>query len=378
MTKLKIAQIVNIWESVPPLKYGGTESVVYNICQGLSKKGHDVSLFASGDSKINGKLYFIYKDSLIKKNILWSKYLYALAHFTYAYNTVRAEGDYDIIHGHYSLASDLISLSFASLSDKPSVFTLHSPLNKLPKQDDRQKIIDLCSNLNYISISDKQRILPLNYVNTIYHGISTKEFPFDDKTEEDYMLWLGRIAPEKGLESSLNISLLLDKKIVVVGRIDKENEVNLNYFQLKIKPKLAAKNLTFIEEVNHKKRNELMMKAKVFLFPINWEEPFGLVMIEAMACGTPVVAFARGSVPEVIRDGETGFIVNSSEGDKRGDWIIKKTGIEGLSQAVERIYAMTEKQYKQMRKNCRAHVEKNFTVERMVDEYEKVYQKLLL
>ena len=116
--------------------------------------------------------------------------------------------------------------------------------------------------------------------------------------------------------------------------------------------------------------------AKLFLFPIEWEEPFGLVMIEAMAAGTPIVAFARGSVPEVIKDGETGFIVNSSDEDKRGDWIVKKVGIDGLCEAVERIYSMPKDHYRQMRKNCRGHVEKFFTIEKMIDNYEMVYKQI--
>ena len=125
------------------------------------------------------------------------------------------------------------------------------------------------------------------------------------------------------------------------------------------------------------KLSDFYGRAKALLYPIEWEEPFGLVLIESMACGTPIVAFARGSIPEVVIDGETGFIVNPSDSDIRGNFIIKKTGKEGLKEAVEKIYAMSEAEYRQMRLNCRKHVEANFTVEKMVDGYEKVYQKLL-
>ena len=125
------------------------------------------------------------------------------------------------------------------------------------------------------------------------------------------------------------------------------------------------------------RREEVMGRAKCLLFPIKWEEPFGMVLIEAMACGTPVVAYARGSVPEIIKDGETGFIVNSSDSDIRGDWIVKKTGIAGLCEAVEKIYSMSKVEYQKMRHACRTHVEANFTVEKMADNYEKVYQKIL-
>jgi glycosyltransferase involved in cell wall biosynthesis len=133
----------------------------------------------------------------------------------------------------------------------------------------------------------------------------------------------------------------------------------------------------FLEFTNHALINSFLGSGKLFIFPTRWEEPFGLVLVEAMACGTLVVTFACGSVPEVIKDGETGFIVNSSEEDKRGDWIVKKTGIEGLCEAVERIYSMPEEQYRQMRRACQAHVENNFTVEKMVDEYEKIHKQIL-
>ncbi len=376
MRKLRIAQIVNVWETVPPTAYGGTELVVYNLCQGLIEKGHLVDLFATGNSKTSGRLFHIFDEPLINKGINWSNYLYSLLHFVYAYDQIKKSGQYDIIHGHYSLASDLISLAFAHLQNTPSVFTLHSPLTIGQKYEDRKKTFEYFENIHYVSISNSQRTMPLSYVATIYHGLNLSLFPFKDSSD-DFLLWGGRITPEKGLIFAIALANKLNKKINVVGRVDRENEKNLNYFQTEIKDKLNNSLVTYFGEIDSQKRNELCIQSKCFLFPIQWEEPFGLVMIEAMACGTPVIAFARGSVPEVIKDGETGFIVNSSPDDIRGDWIVKKTGIEGLCEAVERIYSMPEEQYRQMRKNCRAHVEKNFTVERMVDQYEDVYKKIL-
>jgi glycosyltransferase involved in cell wall biosynthesis len=372
MKKLKIAQVVNIWESVPPTGYGGTERVVYNLCQGLIKKGHHVDLFASGNSKTSSRLFYIFDEHLLNKGINWSNYLYSLLHFTYAYNQIKKSGGYNIIHGHYSLASDLISLAFTHLQDCSTVFTLHCPLTIGQKYEDRKKIFEYCRNVHYVSISNNQRTIPLSYIATIYHGINLSLFPFKDSSHGS-LVWVGRITPEKGVNLAIDLANRLNRKMVIAGRVDKENEKNLNYFQTKIKNKLNNPLLTHLGEIDSNKRNELFVQAKCFLFPIQWEEPFGLVMIEAMACGTPIVAFARGSVPEVIKDGETGYIVNSSEEDKRGNWIVKKTGLEGLCQAVEKIYSMPEEQYKQMRRNCRSHVEKNFAVERMVDNYEKVY-----
>jgi len=374
---MKIAQVANIWQSIPPKGYGGTERVIYDLCQGLTKKGHQVILFASGDSKINDKISYIFKEKLLDKNISWSHYLNPLLHFTFAYEQIKKAGDFDIVHGHYSLASDLISLSFAQLNEVPTLFTAHYPFIIDQKYDDRKKIFEYCNRVNFVSISNKQRTLPLKYISTIYHGIDILQSPFSDRPTDEYILWLGRIVPEKGLDYALDLAIQLKKKLMVVGRVDKENEANYKYFQTKIKNQLINPQITSFETVDTEKRNELLLQSKCFLFPIKWEEPFGLVMIEAMACGTPVIAFARGSVPEVVRDGETGFIVNSSDDDIRGDFIIKKTGFEGLKEAVEKIYNMADENYKQMRIKCRKHVEINFSLDKMVDEYENVYKKII-
>ncbi len=381
MKKLKIAQIIGVWESIPPTKYGGTERVVFNICQGLVKKGHEVHLFASGDSKTDAHLHSVFPHKLIDLKIPWSNYLYDLHHFTFAYEAIKKTGDFDIIHGHFSLASDLISISFAHLlKNIPSVFTLHSPLPVSEHQKDRKDLFLYCNSIHYVSISNNQRQLPLPYASTIYHGIDLISIPYKETItpeSQNHMLWLGRIVPEKGLGMAIDLSHKLNKKLVVVGRIDEENPKNLDYYNDEIKSRLHSPLITTKKEVNSNERNILMANSKLFLFPIRWEEPFGLVMIESMACGTPVVAYARGSIPEVIKDGITGFIVNESPDDVRGHWVIKKTGIEGLCEAVQRIYNMPEDEYKKMRRACRSHAEENFTVERMVDQYEKVYQRVI-
>jgi len=189
------------------------------------------------------------------------------------------------------------------------------------------------------------------------------------------MVMAGRFKKEKGFEEAIAVSERMQKKLLLSGDIRISQK---EYFNNMILPLIEKSNnlVHFLEFVNHSMIDAFFRKGKLFLFPIRWEEPFGLVMIESMATGTPVVAYARGSVPEIIKDGETGFIVNPSDDDVRGSWIVKKTGIEGLCEAVEKIYSMPESEYKQMRKNCREHVEKNFTVEKMVDNYEKMYQSL--
>lgn len=187
-------------------------------------------------------------------------------------------------------------------------------------------------------------------------------------------MFCGRIHPTKGVGLAIEAAMKLKKKLLLVGSIGYSH---MDYFNNEIKPYING-DVSLVENISEKTSiAKLYGSSKLFIFPIQYEEPFGLVMIEAMATGTPVVAFARGSVPEVVKDGETGFIVNPSDDDIRGDWVIKKTGLEGLCEAVEKIYTMPEDQYRAMRRACRTHVEANFTVERMVDGYEKVYQEVL-
>lgn len=210
----------------------------------------------------------------------------------------------------------------------------------------------------------------------IPHGITCQEFTFSDIGDK-HMVWLSRIHEKvnKGVIQAIDVANKLNRIIKMYGFVEESSQA---YFEDKVKPLLTSfvefHRLTLEDTIN---KSEIFGKSKLFLFPLQWDEPFGLVLLESMATGTPVVAFARGAIQEIIKDGQTGFIVNSSDDDIRGDWIVKKTGIEGLCEAVERIYSLPQEQYAQMRKACREHVEKHFTVERMVNEYEKVYQKIL-
>jgi glycosyltransferase involved in cell wall biosynthesis len=190
------------------------------------------------------------------------------------------------------------------------------------------------------------------------------------------MVLAGRIKPQKGFEAAIEVALKTKKRLSISGDVRVSQKA---YYYETIEPLIKQNNelIHFLNFVNHSMINGFFRRGKLLLFPVQWEEPFGLVLIEAMASGTPVVTYAKGSIPEVVKDGETGFIVNSSDDDIRGDWIIKKTGIEGLCEAVERIYAMPKADYEKMRLASRKHVEKNFTAEKMVEGYEQVYKKIL-
>ena len=214
----------------------------------------------------------------------------------------------------------------------------------------------------------------LNYAATIHHGVDGNIFGFGAEGGSD-IVWAGRAIPNKGMDLAVELArrCKIKIKLFAIRKRDHGAWLETVLKQIKSQPDLIS--IEFDQE-----RASLVgsfQKSKLFLFPIVWDEPFGLVLAESLACGTPVVAFARGSVPEIIKDGETGLIVNPSQQDIRGDWIIKKTGVEGLCEAVEKIYSMLEKDYKKMRKATRDHFEKNFTLERMTKEYERVYKKIV-
>lgn len=374
---MKIALIAPIEETVPPQKYGGTEWIVYHLAHRLGKRGHEVDLYASGDSKQENfyNLIPIFQKS-IRNDLNFGKDpklrdLVKYKAIEQAIVNVNKQ-KYNIIHNHASQRFLVLSRLLKERSH--IVTTVHSPLSpeylKWTFLDNR--------DLSFVSISLNQRqdLPDLNYAGNIYNGLDLQDYIIDDSfvnIGKTFLFFLARMSREKGAIEAAEVARLSNRKLIMAAKVD---EVDKEYFE-EFKKTVNPNRVEYVGEIGAEKRNFYLQNARVLLAPIAWEEPFGLMFTEAMACGTPVIAFARGSVPEIIKDGETGLIVNSSEGDKRGEWVIKKTGIEGLCEAVEKIYAMPEEEYRQMRRNCRKHVEDNFTVERMVNRYEKVYEKVI-
>lgn len=365
--KLKIAQIAPYWFSVPPKDYGGTERVVTYITEELVKRGHEVTLFASADSKTKAKLVSPINNDLVK-NI--KQYLdpafYAINNYVNAAAFSQASR-FDIIHSHASF----FSFYFCDLVKTPVIHTIH---NQLPRKDEiENEIYRKYKHLNYISISDEFRThFPLNYIATVYHGLDLAVFPFSEKGGEA-LLWIGRASKNKGELDALEAVRKTDKKLVMAISLRADAH---DYYETKIKPRLTEK-ITIHTDIKFKDTADYYGKAKAMIFPVEWKEPFGLILIESMACGTPVIAYARGSIAEIIKDGETGFLVNPTDAEKTGNWLIKKTGIAGLCEAIEKVYSLPYERYLTMRAACRSHVEANFTVSKMVDNYEKVYYSLL-
>ena len=376
---MKIAIVCSNYLSIRKDTKKGTEIIVHTFINSLAKhqraKELQITAFASGDSDLPVKIENIdYRSSVSDKSIIQrdKHIIFELALISKAFSM---QDNFDLYH--INIGDGDIALPFAPFVKKPILITLHYT----QEAEYINKYFSLfrhLNNISFVSISKAQRkFFPdLNYVGTIYHGIETEKFKLDQKGGES-MMWAGRGVPDKGLETILEVLKETKRKVKLFPLKRAEHLEWLNKQLAELKDLIPSQDI-FIEF--DKDRFELVnhyQSSKLFLFPIQWEEPFGLVLIESMACGTPVVAFARGSVPEIIKDGKTGFIVNPSDNDIRGDWIVKKTGIDGLCEAIDKIYSMPEKKYQEMRSNCRSLVEGSFSANRMVEEYLKVYKNLV-
>jgi len=287
---------------------------------------------------------------------------------------------YDIIHNNStsSLFHSLVYLQTFKTTQTPIITTLHTNLSS-PSVIIPYSLNLIESKLNYFFTPiayhqihyAKQHSLNIPLTPPIFNGIKITEYPYNENVlPNNYGLWVGRISKKhnKGLKEALITTNTLGVPLTVVATIDDKK-----FYDEEIQPLIHKNVHLYLTLVSSEKKAQLYKDAGYFIYPIMWEEPFGLIFLEAMASGTPVIAFAKGAVPEIIKDGETGFIVNSSNDDIRGDFIIKKTGIEGLIEAVQRIQTMPKEQYRLMRKTCRKHIEKDFTIQHMVDKYERMY-----
>ena len=339
---MRVAQVAPLYESVPPKMYGGTERVVSYLTEELVQMGHDVTLFASGDSMTSANLVPMCPNALR----LNSACIDQLAHHVLMLERVYAmKEQFDIIHFHI----DYLHFPLTRREKVVSVTTLHGRLD-IP---DLQPIYQEFGDMPVISISDFQRT-PLacaDWRGNVYHGIHARSYEFNDQPE-GYLAFLGRITPEKGIDEAIRIALKTKTPLKIAAKIDRVDE---EYFRTTIEPLLDHSLIEFIGEIGHDRKNSFLGNAKALLFPINWPEPFGLVMIESLACGTPVIAYPYGSVPEVLEDGVTGFIVDD---------------VESASRAVHEIGEID-------RRNCRMQFENRFTSSRMAQDYVGLYRQLL-
>ncbi|MCP3721553.1 glycosyltransferase family 4 protein [Paraburkholderia sp. CNPSo 3272] len=339
---MRIAQIAPLTESVPPKLYGGTERVVSYITEALVELGHDVTLFASGDSLTSAKLEPVWPRALRLDPGIRDR----IAPHMLLMEMVRRQADkFDVLHFHM----DYYSFSVFKRQETPFVTTLHGRLD-LPEQ---QPVFDTFNTAPVISISNAQRqpMPQARWLRTVYHGLPGTLYT-PQPVEQRYLAFLGRISPEKRVDTAIRIAGRCGLPIRIAAKVD---EADREYFERDIKPLLALPHVEYVGEINDSQKAEFLSGAHALLFPIDWPEPFGLVMIEAMACGTPVIAFNRGAVPEVVEDGVTGFIVEDEI---------------GAVAAVNRIVRVP-------RAGVRHRFEERFTSHRMAQEYVQAYEAVI-
>ncbi len=344
MEKIKIAQLAPLWIPVPPKTYGGIELMLSLLAEELVKRDYDVTLFASGDSKTSANLVPLTEVGIWLQKGLRSPHAYISAAIEKIY---MQRDSFDLLHNHFDFFMFPLCLS----NTIPMLTTLHRPIDPVTAQTYKTYgKIKLCAISQDQRQSAEENGIPT--VGVVYNGIISERYVFKE-TAEDYFIYLGRLNKEKGIVEAINVAKEAGVKLLVAGNIVGGEE--WNYFLHEVQPLLNEENVNFVGQVDFNEKVKLLGGAKALLFPIDRREPFGLVMIEAMACGTPVIAYRRGSVPEIIKDGETGFIVNDKE----------------------EMIAATKKIDTIKRKACRARVEKKFTLKQMVDTYEEIYKKLI-
>ncbi|CAB3795029.1 N-acetyl-alpha-D-glucosaminyl L-malate synthase [Paraburkholderia caffeinitolerans] len=340
---MRIAQIAPLHEAVPPKLYGGTERVVSYLTEALVEQGHDVTLFASGDSITSAKLEAFWPQALRLDPTIRD----VMAPHMLLLEEVRRRADeFDVLHFHI----DYYPFSLFQRQPVPFVTTMHGRLD-LPEL---QPIFSAFNDVPVVSISDNQR-LPLQqaaWQQTVYHGLPEDVLKPIPNVEPGYLAFLGRVSPEKGLDKAIRIAGQAGMKLKVAAKIDKADRA---YYEEVIKPLMALPHVEYIGEIGEHEKREFLGNAHALVFPIDWPEPFGLVMIEAMACGTPVIAFKRGSVPEVIENGVSGFVVEDE--------------ISAVA-AVKRLSTLS-------REKVRGAFEARFSSKVMARNYVAVYEDLL-
>jgi glycosyltransferase involved in cell wall biosynthesis len=341
---MRIAMVAPPWFPLPPTGYGGIELVVSLLTEGLVKAGHDVTLFASGDSETRARLSYVFERA--PSELIASAGHLEIVHGLEAYTQAR---NFDVIHDHDGLASRAMGALVHRLVGTPVVATLHGPADQITQE----MLGTLRDALRFIAISDYQRqgFPDLHFVATVPNAVEVDKIPFSD-TKEDYLLFLGRMTADKGAHTAVEVARRLDARLIMAGKVNEPAEHE--YYQREVEPHLTDR-IYFRGEVDTSTKFELYKKARCTLFPIQWPEPFGLVMIESMAAGTPVVAFRRGSVPEVIEHGRTGFIVDTVD-----EMVEAVAGAGDIDPA-----------------ECRRVAERRFGVDAFVRAHEVAYRKLL-
>jgi glycosyltransferase involved in cell wall biosynthesis len=339
---MKIAQVSPLYESVPPKLYGGTERVVSYLTEELVRQGHDVTLFASGDSVTRARLVPCSPRSLRLDEGCIDQLAH---HYVMLEKVFQQADDFDMVHFHI----DYMHFPLSSRYELPQVTTLHGRLD-IP---DLVPLYEQFMDMPVVSISNSQRApLPwLNWVGTVYHGLPENLYTLHE-SRGDYLAFLGRISPEKRVDRAIEIAKRVDMKLRIAAKV---SDADRAYFEQEIEPLLDHPLVEYIGEIGETDKDEFLGNAYAMLFPIDWPEPFGIVMTEAMACGTPTIAYRHGSVPEVLDDGITGYLCKN---------------LDEAVRAVERAANFD-------RRRCRAVFEERFSARRMAHDYLDLYRETL-
>lgn len=331
----------------PPKSYGPWEQVASDITEELVRRGHEVTLYATADSITSATLRSVAPVGLLEpegKDL--DDKLYGYLHSAMAFEEAK---DFDILHNHY----DGYPLVMSKMTPTPVVSTVHGFSSPYI-----HKLYLKYPNVNYVSIShaDRKHCPDMNWVANIYHGIQLDDWPASTESE-DWLGFIGRVHPFKGTHLAIQAAKKAGKVLKIAGSIDANDPVVNKYWEEEVEPHIDGEQIVYLGEIGGQARVDFYRKAQAILVPIQWEEPFGLVLIESMAAGTPLIAFNRGSVPEVVQDGVGGFVTKADDVDE-------------MVQAIGRIHTID-------RAAVRAYAEANFSVTKMVDQYEELYRKVI-
>ena len=333
---MRIAQIADLWHAATPKSVGGRGFITGSLTEEFVKRGHDVTLFATGDSTKSGKLISVAENALKASNKELTEHNIKNAYDMFS--------EFDVIHNHVGH----LALPYAEKSKTPTLTTLH-----YPSEDAREYLQKYrsASSFNSISMAMQKFYQEIDYIGNVYNGIYVKDYIYGEKAE-DFFLFLGRISPDKGVAQAIEACNLIGANLVIAGMVPGPDQ---KYFEEKVKPFINGERIKYIGEVNYQEKITLYPRAKALLHPVDFFEPFGLTLVEAMASGTPVIAFNKGSIPEIVSDKESGFVVDS---------------VDGMAEKMKIVDNIN-------RGNCRKRVEENFTVEKMADGYEKLFEEII-
>ncbi|HEU5227892.1 MAG TPA: glycosyltransferase family 4 protein [Ktedonobacteraceae bacterium] len=360
---MRIAQIAPPWISIPPKNYGGTENVLHHLIEEQVAQGHHVTLIAPGDANTSAKQVPFFPKSLIEDGTPWQAHLKAYYHLFKAVEYVK-QHRFDIVHAHLSSTTDMYLLPLLASLHTPHVTTLHSHFpfdNNIGTWvgDADQYFMEWAPSVPLVAISEcarAQETLPVKFVGVVHHGVPMEAYRPDDHRIEDFFLWIGRFVPEKGAHLAIEVAKRCNARLLLAGTIDRYVDASVRYFQQVVKPCIDDAQICYLGPVNKEQKTDLFSRARCFLNPIEWEEPFGMVMIEAMAHGCPVISFPRGAAPEIIAHGKSGFLVRN---------------VDEMIQHIARLDELDRKQVRQ-------HAECHFSARVMVENYIHVYKKVLL